>query len=59
MTLVQEIASLVYEGDGGGDEAEATAAFTTARISTGMWGCGVFNGEPTLKLLQQIMAASE
>ena len=27
-------------------------------ISTGMWGCGVFNGDPTLKFCQQIMAAA-
>mmetsp|Transcript_952 Transcript_952/g.1817 ORF Transcript_952/g.1817 Transcript_952/m.1817 type:complete len:241 (+) Transcript_952:75-797(+) len=28
-------------------------------ISTGMWGCGAFGGNPTLKFLQQIMAAAE
>jgi len=27
-------------------------------ISTGMWGCGVFGGDPVLKFLQQMMAAA-
>ena len=27
-------------------------------ISTGLWGCGVFGGDPTLKLLQQVIAAA-
>jgi poly(ADP-ribose) glycohydrolase len=29
-----------------------------ATISTGNWGCGVFGGDPLLKFLQQLMAAS-
>jgi len=27
-------------------------------ISTGMWGCGVFNGDPVLKFMQQMMVAA-
>lgn len=27
-------------------------------ISTGMWGCGVFNGDPILKFMQQMMVAA-
>eukprot|EP00299_Pterocystis_sp_00344_P019518 c9675_g1_i1.p1 GENE.c9675_g1_i1~~c9675_g1_i1.p1 ORF type:complete len:552 (-),score=140.39 c9675_g1_i1:850-2274(-) len=31
---------------------------TYGTIATGRWGCGVFNGDPVLKFLQQVMAAS-
>eukprot|EP00043_Microstomoeca_roanoka_P020274 m.242890 g.242890 ORF g.242890 m.242890 type:complete len:338 (-) comp17139_c0_seq4:2856-3869(-) len=27
-------------------------------LSTGLWGCGVFGGDPVLKMLQQLMVAS-
>ena len=30
----------------------------TKRIATGNWGCGAFRGDPTLKFLQQLMAAA-
>ncbi|ELP94799.1 hypothetical protein EIN_246930 [Entamoeba invadens IP1] len=28
------------------------------RVSSGRWGCGVFNNDPALKFIQQVMAAS-
>lgn len=34
------------------------APLPAACVSTGLWGCGVFGGTPTLKFLQQLMAVS-
>jgi Poly (ADP-ribose) glycohydrolase (PARG) len=33
------------------------SAVSSSLISTGNWGCGAFGGNPTLKFIQQIMAA--
>jgi len=33
------------------------SACGTPTISTGQWGCGIFGGDPTLKFIQQVLAA--
>jgi len=33
------------------------SACATSQVSTGQWGCGVFGGDPTLKFIQQVIAA--
>eukprot|EP00727_Mastigamoeba_balamuthi_P001623 m51a1_g11458 putative mono- or diacylglycerol acyltransferase (768) ;mRNA; r:1297-4143 len=41
------------------DVLKAQAGFAgLASVSTGNWGCGVFRGDPALKMLQQVVAAS-
>ncbi len=47
-----------WVGFGGSLERKAGRS-GSGRISTGLWGCGVFNGDPVLKYLQQAMAAAE
>ena len=42
------------------DVAKARAGFRhVERVSTGMWGCGQFKGNPYLKFLEQLVAASQ
>lgn len=36
-----------------------TEHLTFSSISTGQWGCGAFMGDPTLKCIQQILAAAQ
>ena len=38
--------------------ASTTSPATPLVISTGCWGCGVFGGAPSLKFVQQLLAAS-
>lgn len=42
------------------DVSKAAAAFEGCiHVSTGKWGCGIFKGNPYLKFLQQLLAASQ
>ena len=39
--------------------SDSTPCGRSAAIATGNWGCGAFGGDPSLKALLQLMAASE
>jgi len=55
-TIVRDL-NKAWLGFGGGFDDLKTNR--KGPISTGMWGCGAFGGDPMLKFLQQIMAAAE
>lgn len=62
-TVVREILK-AYIGFEGGEELKKmeknTKAGTTKKyeVTTGRWGCGIFNGDPQLKFLIQWIVAS-
>eukprot|EP00531_Pseudo-nitzschia_arenysensis_P019028 CAMPEP_0116126750 /NCGR_PEP_ID=MMETSP0329-20121206/6491_1 /TAXON_ID=697910 /ORGANISM="Pseudo-nitzschia arenysensis, Strain B593" /LENGTH=317 /DNA_ID=CAMNT_0003620839 /DNA_START=332 /DNA_END=1282 /DNA_ORIENTATION=- len=46
-----------YTTQGGGGRNKKSNKSGTISISSGKWGCGVFGGTPSHKLLQQVLAA--